>query len=361
MSENSTPEERTELPTDRRMGEIRKQGGLHMSNDVVQVATLLAGFLALSYTWQGLFSTLKLVLVKSYSLAGEHEPLTLKLLHDGFTGLLLLVGPQLLTILAVTAVVAIFSVMLQTRWNVKEKKIEIKFSQLNPVNGLKRIFSLQGVISTIKALLKLGIILPMGFFGLQKLAPVMITLPFMSLDGVFNFTGTALTGLFWKIMYVLISLAIFDFVYGRFRWLRDNKMTKDEVKDERKAVEGDETTKRKIIAKGLSRMAQRISKTVPKADVVITNPTHFAVALKYDKGKSSAPIVVAKGQDYLALRIREIAKESGVPILERKALARALYSSTKVGAEIPRELFKAVAEVLAYVYRIKRPKQASNG
>jgi flagellar biosynthesis protein FlhB len=136
-------------------------------------------------------------------------------------------------------------------------------------------------------------------------------------------------------------------------------MTKQEVKDERKAQEGDETTKRKIIAKGLQRIQQRIMFSVPRADVVITNPTHFAVALRYDRGKDAAPTVVAKGQDYLALKIREIARASGVPIVERKALARALYASTEVGKEIPRELFRAVAEVLAYVYRLKGPNWSS--
>ncbi len=130
-------------------------------------------------------------------------------------------------------------------------------------------------------------------------------------------------------------------------------MTKEEVKDERKSIEGDEATKRKIIAKGWQRIVQRIKTNVPKADVVVTNPTHYAVALQYDRGSMKAPKVIAKGADHLAFKIREIARESGVPILERKSLARALYSSVKVDAEIPFELYKAVAEVLAYVYRIK--------
>ena len=166
-------------------------------------------------------------------------------------------------------------------------------------------------------------------------------------------------------MTVLIVMAIFDYAWTKYQWLRNNKMTKTEVKDERKAMEGDEETKRKIQAKGLARIAQRLRESVPQADVIITNPTHFSVALKYDRGNMSAPIVVAKGQDHLALKIREIAKEFNIPILERKPLARALYASCEVGTEIPHDLFKAVAEVLAYVYRLKNPwgyqKQQSGG
>lgn len=181
----------------------------------------------------------------------------------------------------------------------------------------------------------------------------MLGLLHTSLSQVFQYTGGAMDKIFWRIMYIMFGVAAFDYFYGKYRWFRINKMTKDEVKDERKATEGDDTTRRKIIAKGLQRIAQRIATTVPKATVVITNPTHYAVALQYERGIMKAPKVVAKGTDYLAMRIREIAKEAGVPIVERKSLARALYASVEVGNEIPYDLFKAVAEVLAYVYKLK--------
>jgi len=158
-------------------------------------------------------------------------------------------------------------------------------------------------------------------------------------------------------MYVLGALTLTDIAWGKYQWLRQNKMTKEEVKDERKAVEGDETMRRKMIAKGMARIVQKLKTTVPKADVIITNPTHYAVAIKYDRDAFAAPIVVAKGTDFIAQRIREIAGEHNIPILERKALARALYASTEVGSEIPRDLFRAVAEVLAYVFRHKRGQQ----
>jgi flagellar biosynthetic protein FlhB len=224
---------------------------------------------------------------------------------------------------------------------------------LNPIVGIRRIISIQGFVNFLKSLCKLILILPIGYWALKAQAPEMVRLIHTSIPEVMSLAGTAMKAVFWKIMYVLIALAVFDLVWGKFNWLRTNKMTKQEVKDERKATEGDETMRRKMISKGMQRLVQRLKKSVPKADVIVTNPTHFAVALQYDRVRGGAPIVVAKGADFMAFRIREIAKEHGIPILERKALARSLYASTEVGAEIPRELFKAVAEVLAYVYRLK--------
>lgn len=355
MSENSTPEERTEAPTDKRMGQLRKEGQIHSSNEVVQVISLITAFMLLQSLWNSLYLNLQMVFRKSFSMIAVHEPITLDVMHKGFIGLVGMLTPHILFFVVIIAVLASLAQMLQTNWNVKEKKVHFQFHMLNPINGIKRIFSLGGVINTLKALVKLALILPICFFFLQALAPQMVSLVHYDINEIFHFTGATMWGLFWKVMYVLIALAIFDYAYGKFRWLKQNRMTKEEVKDERKAVEGDETTKRKIQQKGMARIMQRIMKSVPKADVVVTNPTHYSIALKYERGKDRAPTVVAKGKGFLALKIREIARAHGVPVLERKPLARALYKSVEVGAEIPRELFKAVAEVLAYVYRLKNP------
>lgn len=355
MSEHSTPEERTELPTDKRMGKLRKDGSIHSSNEVCQVVSLIAAFCLLQSFWNSFYTNLQIVFRKSFLMIGNHEDITIEVMHRGFIGLLTLMTPAIVAFVFVIACVAGLTQMLQTKWNVKEKKIDFRLDMLNPINGIKRIFSISGMINTLKAIVKLALILPICFFALKAAAPHMVSLVHYDIDEIFSYTGQTMNTLFWKVMYVLIALAIFDFVYGRFRWLKQNKMTKDEVKDERKAIEGDETTKRRIQQKGLARIMQRIMKSVPKADVVVTNPTHYSVALRYERGKDRAPTVVAKGKGFLALKIREIARANGVPILERKPLARALFKSVEVGAEIPRELFKAVAEVLAYVYRLKNP------
>lgn len=355
MSENSTPEERTELPSDRRMGDLRKEGQVHASNEVNQALSLITAFMMFQYMWTSLYTNLQIVLVHAYKMIARTEPFTVEELRQGFVGLLWLMIPTMLMFMIVIAAVASLSQMVQSKWNVKKKKIDFKLSHLNPINGIKRVFSINGLVNTGKALFKLAIIIPLAYFALKGFAPHMIMLVHLNVKEVFAFTGAGLHDLFWRIMYVLIAFAIFDWVWSKHRWMKQNKMTKVEVKDERKAVEGDESTKRRIINKGLQRIMQRLTQTVPKADVVVTNPTHYSVALRYDRGAMGAPTVVAKGKGFIALRIREIAKQNNIPVLERKTLARALFASVEVGGEIPRDLFKAVAEVLAYVYRLKNP------
>lgn len=353
MAELSTPEERTEEPTDRRMGQLRKEGSIHFSSEVAQVLSLITGFLVLKYLCTGMLADLELVLVKSYKLIGSREEFTPESLRAGFVYLVTLLGPDMLILAGSIAVIASFAVLLQTKFNIKERKIDFRVFHLNPLQGIKRIISIQGIITTLKAIVKLCIILPIGYFGLKQFAPTMIELVHFSIADTLNFTSVAITTIFWKIIYVLIAIAAFDYFWGKHQWLKQNRMTKAEVKDERKSIEGDEATKRKIQAKGLQRIMQRLKNAVPKADVVVTNPTHYSVALKYDRKSMAAPTVVAKGKGHMALRIRQIARENGVPVLERKPLARALFASTEVGSQIPRELFRAVAEVLAYVYKLR--------
>ena len=355
MSENSTPEQRTEMPTDRRMQQLRKEGAIFHSIDLVQVISLISAFLILSISGRPLLDNLKIVFEKSFKLIEKANTLDFQTMNNGFLGLVILIGPNVITIAATIAFVSSLAVLIQTNFNIRENKINFKLSMLNPITGLSRIFSMAGLVNTLKALLKLTIILPLSYFAIKAFAPDMISLLHMSVYQILAFSGEKIMLLFWKISYILMGFAAFDFVWGKYNWLKNNKMTKEEVKDERKSVEGDEETKRRIQAKGLQRIAQRIKESVKKADVVVTNPTHYAVALKYDRDAMDAPTVVAKGQGFMAQRIKEIAREAGVPVLERKPLARALYASVEVGSVIPRELFKAVAEVLAYVYRLKNP------
>ncbi len=354
MAKESLPEQRTELPTERRVAELRRTGSIFHSIDLEQLSVLLAGFLVVGMCWNVLYRDMKYILVRSFVMIGENQQLQVEDLIAGFLRLVLLIGPDLLIITGVVALVAVLAVMLQTDWNRRDQWIKFRWDFVNPIKGIKRIFSVIGLTNLLKAVLKLALVLPIGYWALQGFAPNMVMLIHMSISDVLNLTGDAIGTVFWKIMYVLGALTMVDIAWGKYQWLRQNKMTKEEVKDERKAVEGDETMRRKMIAKGMSRIVQKLKTSVPKADVIITNPTHYAVAIQYDRKKFSAPIVVAKGTDFIAQRIREIGKEHNIPILERKALARALYSSTEVGSEIPRDLFRAVAEVLAYVYRQKR-------
>ena len=353
---DSLPEQKTEMPTDRRISELRKEGSVFQSIDIVHALVLLAGFLALNMTWNILYNDMRYLFTKSFTMIGERPSFEVNDLTNGFIRLIILLLPDILIITGIVSVVASLAVMLQTGWNKRDKWIKVRWDFVNPIKGLRRIFSVAGVVNTLKAVIKLAVVLPIGYWALQGFAPMMVKLIHSSVNDVLALTGAALSAVFWKIMYIFNALAVVDWVWGKFQWLKKNKMTKEEVKEERKSIEGDEAMRRKMISKGMARIAQKLKKSVPKADVIVTNPTHYAVALQYDRSNHSAPIVVAKGTDFIAQRIREIGKEHNIPILERKALARALYSSTEVGSEVPRDLFKAVAEVLAFVYRLKRTR-----
>jgi len=356
MSENSTPEQRTEMPTPKRMNHLRKEGAIHMSHDLASVITMISAFFMLKALWGWLYEDMRKVITMCFrAIANVGEGFDPVQVRNGFVSILIVMGPPLFVLFAAVASVAVLAVMLQTDWNMKERKIKFKWNIIDPIQGFKKIFSLPGLIHTLKSIAKLGLILPVAYSGLKAFAPQMIYLIHTSIPDIMGFTGVALWALFWKIVYILVPLAIFDYFYGKYQWLKINKMTKEEVKDEKKSVEGDEETRRKIMWKGIQRVMQRIKQGVKQADVVITNPTHFAVALKYERGTMRAPIVVAKGMDFMALRIRELAAEAKIPVVERRELARALYASVEVNAEIPYDLFKAVAEVLAYVYKLKNP------
>jgi flagellar biosynthetic protein FlhB len=357
MSKESLPEQRTELPTDRRLQDIRKEGALFHSADLEHAIVLLTGFLTVSYCWSALYRDMRYMLVRSFSMIGESQSFAVNDLVNGFMRVCTLLLPDLLIVTGCVGSIAALTVFLQTGWNRREKWIKFRWDFINPLKGLKRIISIHGFVNVLKAIVKMSLVLPVGYWALKGFAPEMVRLVHMSLEDILQVVGMSLTSVFWKIMCILFAIAIADVGWGKYQWLRQNKMTKDEVKDERKSVEGDEAMRRKMIAKGQQRLMNKLKSSVPKADVVVTNPTHYAVALKYDRDRFAAPIVVAKGTDFMAQRIREIAAEHGIPVLERKALARALYASTEVGSEIPRELFRAVAEVLAYVYRMKRPRQ----
>jgi flagellar biosynthetic protein FlhB len=356
MAKDTLPEQRTELPTERRLGELRKEGAVFHSVDLEHALVLVTGFLAISLTWNVLYKDIRYMMVRSFLMIADDRPLDVNDLLSGFMRLCQLMLPDVLIITGCVAFVSAMAVMLQTRWNRRDKWIKFRWDFVNPIKGVKRIVSIHGLTNLLKAIAKLALVLPIGYWVLRGYAPQMVTLVHMSLSDVLSLTGDAMRSVFWKIMYVFFAIAAIDIVWGKFQWLRQNKMTKDEVKDERKSVEGDEAMRRRMIMIGQQRIQNKLRSSVPKADVIVTNPTHYAVAIKYDRANFAAPIVVAKGTDFMAQRIREIAKEHNIPILERKALARALYASTEVGSEIPRDLFRAVAEVLAYVYRLKRSR-----
>lgn len=345
--------EKTEQPTPRRQNEARRDGMVGQSTELSQVLGIIAAFIAIQHVSPYLWNSLLIILRSALTSRYFTEPLTAQALHEQFIALLFLLVPQLLLILVIAAFFGAGTTAIQTKFLWSPKLFRPKFSQLNPVQGMKRIFSLNNAVNLLKSLAKLAIIAPIAYTSFFDLFPQLLALIDVPVTELLPITADMASTVFWKIIPLLFIVAVVDVIWQKTRTKKRLMMSKQEVKDERKATEGDETMRRRILAIGFQRLRQKMLQAVKTADVVVTNPTHYAVALKYDPELGGAPRVVAKGKNHLAARIREIAKANGVPVVERKPLARALYSAVEVGQEIPYELFKAVAELLAYVYRIK--------
>lgn len=259
----------------------------------------------------------------------------------------------MLPFMAFGFVVTLLVSIVQVGWKVSTKPMKPELSKLNPLNGFKRIFSKDSLFELVKSILKIVIIIYIAYTSIKDNANDLFALYDLGLNQAVALVGTLIinTGIKISIVYLVIGLA--DFIYQKHKFNEDMKMTKQEVKDEYKNTEGDPQIKGRQRRKMQEVSQKRMMQDVPKADVVITNPTHFAVALKYEAEVSSAPVVLAKGEDYLAQKIKEVARENKIEIVENKPLARMLYHNVDVGAEIPPELYQAVAEVLAAVYKAK--------
>ncbi|MBB6636717.1 flagellar biosynthesis protein FlhB [Cohnella thailandensis] len=246
----------------------------------------------------------------------------------------------------------------QVGWLFTTETLKFKFNSLNPINGFKRLFSSRSLVELVKSILKLLVIAIIVYLVLWSERERVMALAHVPIEDIFAFTGNLTTRLAMFVAVILFILALGDYYYQKYSYEKSLRMSKQDIKDEYKNQEGDPKIKAKIKERQRRMAIMRMMQDVPTADVIITNPTHFAVALKYDSAKMDAPKVIAKGQDYMALRIREIAKKNDVMIMENKPLARALYERAEIGQAIPPDLFQAVAEVLAYIYRLKGRRKA---
>lgn len=353
--------EKTEEPTAKKLDEARKEGNVAKSKDLVTAAALLVSFymlkLFIGKIGTGLMGIYTSVYNRIPTFANPfHNEITYNAVKSLMIDMVLesasLIWPIILAGFAVT----IIGYILQVKWRVTTKPLKPKFSNMNPVNGMKRMFSMQSLINLLKSVALLIIISYVVYSAIKDKIGMWYRwydVPFMTALGTI---GDLALSLAIKISAIYLLVGIGDFMWSKHKFHKEMMMTKQEVKDEMKNSEGDPQVKsqqRRVMQKASMR---RMMQSVPEADVVITNPTHFAVALKYDLKIASAPIVVAKGADYVAQKIKEKAKEAEVEIVENKPLARALYANVEIGREIPEELYQAVAEVLAFVYNIKNKK-----
>jgi flagellar biosynthesis protein FlhB len=345
-------QEKTEPASPRRRSDARKKGNIPRSQEVNSVFVLVVGIAVLKIFGGVLFRQLSEQMrwvfghLSDISVTAENMP-ALALSGIKFVGLLLF------PILGVVAVAGVGASVIQGGMIFSADPLTPKFERCDPIKGIKRLFSYRSLIELVKSLLKLAVV---GWVGYSVIAGEFKAFPFLADRApgeILAFTGQVCFKLVLKTSLALLVIAGFDYAYQRYQFEHNLRMTKQDIREEYKSTEGDPIIKSRIRSVQRERARQRMMKDVPKADVVVTNPTHLAVALRYDVEKHGAPVVVAKGERLIAERIKEIAKAHGVPIIENKPLARMLFRNTDVGSEIPFELYKAVAEILAVVYRMR--------
>jgi flagellar biosynthetic protein FlhB len=352
MPENSG-QEKTEKATHKRRADARSKGQVAQSKEISSAMILMVslGFFYFAGAW--LFWNL------SDLISGFYQNIDSFLIYDlnsarAFSRLVMnRLMAILLPFLLPIAIAGLVANILQVGFQIHTKAMEPKISKLNPISGMKRFVSLKSLVEVCKSILKILFIGSIAYLLVKNDMKAFPDLIHQEVGQILIFISKVSAKIAFYVCLALIILAALDFIYQRWQFEEDLKMTKQEVRDEQKQTHGDPKVKSRIRSMQLEMARRRMMEAVPEADVVITNPTHLAIALKFDADKMAAPQVLAKGAGHVAQRIKEIASEHKIPLVEDKPLARALYTLVELGDYIPAELYRAVAEVLAYVYRLK--------
>ncbi len=351
-------EERTEAATPRRREEARQRGQVARSVDLAAAVILLGALLGLHFFGRefigGMFGVLRTTLENLHTVGEDPSDL---MREYGSLALAAILG--ILPFVAIVLAAALAVNFAQVGFLFTLEPLEPNLERLDPISGIQRIFSLRSLMRLITGLLKLAAISGVVLWTIWAERFVLLGLVDRAFTEVVQYLVEVAFVLSIRAVLALLILGILDFAYQRFQYERDIRMSRQEIREELKRYEGDPKIRERRRAVQRQVAMQRMMQRVPKATVVITNPTEYAVALEYDSEKMAAPTVVAKGVDLLAQRIREIAMEHGVPIVQRPEVARALYKAAEVGQTIPPELYQAVAEIIAYVYRLKGMAVAS--
>lgn len=338
-------------PTPQRLKKAREEGNVFKAQDMTSILSLTAGLSALAVglgsAYDGLRQITQQVFLNSATTMLNVDALIALIVSVGFRVMVLLLPFMLLLMIT-----GIGSNLMQSGWLLTTHPLIPKPERISPLKGLQRIFSSQGLFTTAKSVLKIAIVGPVAYLFISSRLPELMMLHTLSVEQILALTGKWILTLAAQLIVVLFVLSAIDYAYEKWRYKDNLKMSKQEIKDEQKQNEGDPKVKgkRRKMAFELSRRA-RLDHAVLKGDVVITNPTHYAVVLRYDPNEAPAPVVLAKGIRKRALRIKELAREHGIPTVENRPLARALYGSVEEQRVIPSELYPAVAAVLAEIYR----------
>lgn len=347
--------DKTEEATPKKLTDARKEGQVARSQELSTAVMLLAFFVTVKvfvgFIGESFLGGFKDVYqsIDVYT-SDEFGPATATaFIQDGLLDVMWICLP----VFAVAVVAAFVVTVAQVKWKVTAKPLKPKFSKFSPINGFKRMFSKDKLFELIKDVVKIALIFYVAYSDLKDAADSVVILYDLSLYQAVLFIGDFVIGLGIKLSAIYLIVGAADYIYQKLKFKRDMRMSKQEVKDEYKQQEGDPKVKGKIRQKMQEASRRRMMQDLPTADVVITNPTHYAVAIKYDPEVAEAPIVLAKGSDYLAAKIKEVAKENHIEIVENKPLARMLYANVDIGQTVPPELYQAVAEVLAFVYKVQ--------
>lgn len=358
FAEDANGAEKTEQPTAKKLDDARKEGQVAKSQEIATAFSLLSFFILLRLTYGFMGQNFTGIFNRVYdnipNVARTYDgflPISYirSIIYNAFLTILLVCAP----FFAVGFFVAFLCDLVQVGYKPTTKPLQPKLSKLNPISGMKKIFSTRKLFDLAKSILKLilmSVVIISFFNGRKESIFLLYDIPLKNAIGMM---GNFIIDLGIRIAAVYMIIAFADLIYQRRKFTKDMMMTKQEVKEEFKNAEGSPEVKSAQKRRMMEASRRRMMQQIPQADVIITNPTHYAVAIKYDASVSEAPIVVAKGADYLAQKIKEIAKDNNVEIVENKPLARMLYANVEVGEMVPPELYKAVAEVLAYVYHLK--------
>jgi len=353
MAESNSGAEKTEEATPKKLQESRDKGQVARSRELTTMSLLLASGAAFLMLGEQLVIDIMGLMREAFTASRadlmDEENLTL-LLEDSIINALIALVP----FFVVVALAAFFAPLALSGWSFSTQAMAFKWSKLDPIKGIGRVFSMKGLMELFKALAKFVLVMTIAVLILWSQSEMYMMLGVKSVEPAIAQAGNLLMWAFILLSCATILVAAIDVPFQLWDHAKQLKMTLQEVKDEYKQTEGNPEMKRKVRETQMAMAEKRMMEEVPKADVIITNPTHYAVALKYDQSNSGAPIVVAKGQDLMAAKIRSLAYSNNIPLVEAPPLSRALFYSTELNDEVPAGLYLAVAQVLAYVYQLRQ-------
>ena len=353
--------EKTEPATSKKLDDVRKEGQVAKSKELISAVSLLALFVLIKVyigivgekllkVFQDFYNTFDKII--SSSATGLPMNLSLEAVKQMLISIVLIAAPFLI----VAVIIAFLLNVLQQKWMVTAKPLQPKASKISPLSGFKRIFSVKQLVELLKAIAMMAVIGIVAYQTIKDKLPLILTFYNIPLYTAIAAVGNILVDMGIRVSAVFLIIGFADLIFQRHKFKTDNMMTKQEVKDEFKNSEGDPQVKGQVKRRMMEISRRRMMEALPEADVVITNPTHFAVALKYEPNSGKAPVVIAQGADYLAFQIKDKAKEYHIEIVENKPLARILYHNVDIGMEIPPELYQVVAEILARVLQPGKQK-----